>query len=316
MQILVVFLFLLISINTFQWNIVADEGPQPRYINQLTYANGGLFLFGGKNNESNGFDDLWEWKNGKWNALGTGATKRWDHSYTYMQNLDQIFLFGGRSFIINQGNEERTDLNDNWIYKVGKWQELDIISPEPRSSHGLVFHQNNSEVILFGGRNKEQVFGDTWGFNGQAWKKLNVEGPDARFGHTLSYDPGSKTTYLFGGHDGKNLLNDFWAFDGEKWLEIKSENKISPRMAHAMQFDNDGNGILFGGWDGEKPALDELWLWKDNQWTLVDIKKGPQARLSHSLGFDRVNNTFILFGGSTGFNGQFLSETWELKISR
>ncbi len=83
-----------------------------------------------------------------------------------------------------------------------------------------------------------------------------------------------------------------------------------------MQFDNKGNAILFGGWDDLKSVSGELWIWVDSEWKICDVEQAPQARLSCSIGYDRSNNEFILFGGSTGFNGQFLPETWKLSLTK
>jgi len=316
MKITLITLVILHFVNTSEWQIVSISGPEPRYINQLIYANNRLILFGGKNNSSKGFDDLWEWKNSKWNLLGKGVTKRWDHSYCYMGNYDQIFLFGGRTFEEIKSKEVRVDLNDNWIYKNGEWDKLEITNPNPRSSHCLVFNQNEQQVILFGGRNKDEIYGDTWSFDGKKWNKLDVSGPTGRYGHTLTYDPDSQAIYLFGGFDGEKLLNDFWAFKGEKWIEFETKEKPSPRMGHAMQFDNNGNAILFGGWEDSNSVSGELWFWMHNEWNISNMEQIPQARLSCSIGYDRSNNEFILFGGSTGFNGQFLRETWKLSLTK
>ena len=315
MKILLITLAVLLS-NTYEWQIMSGNCPEPRYINQMVYANNRLIIYGGKNGDNKGFDDLWEWKNGKWNSLGNGATKRWDHGYAYMGNYDQIFIFGGRTFKNIQGKEERVDLNDNWIYKNEEWEKLEINSPDPRSSHSVVYYQNKQQVILFGGRNKDEIFGDTWSFDGTKWNKLEVFGPAKRYGHTLTYNSVSKTIYLFGGYDGNKLLNDIWAFDGENWTELESKKKPSPRMAHTMQFDNKGNAVLFGGWDDSNSVSDELWFWTNDEWKICYIELAPQARLSCSIGYDKSNNEFILFGGSTGFNGQFLPETWKLSLTK
>ena len=315
MKILLVTLALLLS-NTYEWQIVSSNGPEPRYINQMVYANNRLILYGGKNSGNKGFDDLWEWKNGKWNSLGNGASKRWDHSYAYMENYDQIFMFGGRTFKDIEDKEERVDLNDNWIYKNGEWEKLEINSPDPRSSHSIVFYQNKQQVILFGGRSKDEIFGDTWSFDGKGWSKLEIAGPKKRYGHSLTYDPISKTVYLFGGYNGENLLNDLWAFNGEKWREIETEIKPSPRMAHAMQFDNEGSAVLFGGWDDSNSVSGDLWIWTNGKWGRFNNENMPHARLSCAIGYDNLNDEFILFGGSTGFGGEFLPETWKLSLTK
>ena len=313
MKVLVISVLLSLIAYT-KWEKVAIDGPEPRYINQLVFANHSLLLFGGKNSSSNGFDDLWEWRDGKWTLLGNGATKRWDHSYVYMSNLDQLFLFGGRTFQDVQGKEERVDLNDSWTYKNKQWEVLPIDGPEPRSSHGLVFYATENRVILFGGRNQGKIFDDTWTFDGTSWSRLNVQGPSKRYGHSLAYDPTSQTVFLFGGFDGEKLLKDLWAFEEGRWTEIETEKKPSPRMAHAMQFDDKGTAVLFGGWDESNALSGDLWIWANGKWRISNTDNMPQARLSCAIGYDGKQDAFILFGGSTGFNGTFLAETWELRL--
>ncbi|WP_190810968.1 kelch repeat-containing protein [Flagellimonas sp. S3867] len=310
MRIIILFLIVSVASCSSKWEVASSIGPEPRYISQLISIDNNLILFGGKN-DTKDFNDLWSWNGSKWNLIGNGATKRWDHSYVYMKNFNQIFLFGGRAFEETEGKEERIELNDNWVYINNTWKQLKIESPEKRSAHTLVFNEKIGSVILFGGRNNEMVFNDTWSFNGKEWKKLNSLGPKGRFGHTLKYDKISENIYLFGGHDGKNLLNDLWVFDGVQWIEINSGVKPSPRMAHAMEFDNNGNAILFGGWDNKNSVSNELWLLKKKIWTQINTETKPQARLAHAIGFDQSNNEFIMFGGSSGFNGKFLSETWK-----
>lgn len=313
MRLIILLLFILFTSCSDKWEVISSNGPEPRYVTQLIYTDSTLVIFGGKNNSTD-FNDLWQWNGKKWNLIGKGATKRWDHSYVYMNNYNQLFLFGGRAFEHILGKEERVDLNDNWIYKNHVWIQLKIQSPEKRSSHGLAFNEKSGNVILFGGRNKENIFNDTWVFNGEEWKKLDLSGPKGRFGHTLKYDKKSGNIYLFGGHDGKNLLNDFWMYDGNQWIEIDSKDKPSSRMAHAMEFDNKGIAILYGGWDNSNSVSSELWLWKDGKWSIINMKTNPQARLAHAIGFDQSNKEFVLFGGSTGFNGEFLHETWKINI--
>lgn len=312
MKVLLTFL-ILFGLDAIGWQIAATDGPEPRYINQMVFANNGLIVFGGKNSSSDGFNDLWLWENDKWSFIAKGATKRWDHSYTYMENEDQLFLFGGRALKNSRESDERIDLNDSWIYKGGEWKVLNISNPNPRSSHSMVFDANRKEVILFGGRSKE-VFDDTWSFDGANWKKLEVSGPSKRYGHSVTYDPSSKAVYLFGGYNGKKLLNDLWMFNEYGWTEVETEVKPSPRMAHAMQFDNKGNAVLFGGWSDSKSVSDELWYWKDSKWTLTSFINSPEGRLSCAIGFNEIDDTFILFGGSTGFGGEFLPETWKLNM--
>ncbi len=296
------------------WQIVSLDGPEPRYINQLVYAEDALVLFGGKNSSSKGFNDLWEWRDSKWNFIGNGATGRWDHCYAYMENQKQLFLFGGRTFQRMEGKEERVDLNDNWIYKNREWKKLEIDSPEPRSSHSITYFQNKNIVVLFGGRNKDKIMDDTWAFDGKKWSRLEMNGPGKRYGHTMSYDPASHTVFLFGGFDGENLLNDLWSFNGEEWIQVETKGTPSPRMAHAMQFDERGNAVLFGGWSESNSVADDLWILANGEWQRKNTEKMPKGRLSGAIGFDSTQNEFILFGGSTGFNGEFLPETWRLTL--
>ena len=312
-QILLMLIIVFCISCTTGWRVVSSEGPEPRYINKIIHAGNHMVLFGGKNNLSTGFNDLWTWTGNKWEPMGAGATRRWDHSYVYMEDAAQIFMFGGRTFDKTDSEQIRIDLNDNWIFKDTGWVELDILSPDKRSSHGLAYRGKDKTAILFGGRNHEKVFDDTWSFNGMVWRKLDISGPKARFGHTLCYDKKSGNIYLFGGHDGKDLLDDYWLFNGTYWVEVESTTRPSPRMAHAMEFDHEGNAILFGGWESSNSVSGEFWYWDGGDWTKINTDKMPQPRLSHAVGFDPSRGEFILFGGSTGFNGDFLSETWSIR---
>lgn len=314
MKIVLILFLLLSAIPSDGWQIATNEGPPPRYINQLASTQNSLVLFGGKHSSNKGYNDIWEWKDGKWKRLGAAGIKRWDHSLVYMETLEAIFLYGGRSFQYVQGKEERVDLNDNWVYKKGQWKALAIDSPAPRSSHSMAYFEKGQQVILFGGRNKTEVFGDTWSFDGTKWSRLALNGPRKRYGHSLTYDPKSKAVHLFGGFDGDQLLNDHWIFEGEEWVELKPSIKPAPRMAHAMQFDSEGNAALFGGWDDSNQVSGELWIWTGEKWAKPQTGKSPPARLSAAMGYDPSLDAFFLFGGSTGFGEGFLSETWKLTL--
>lgn len=310
------FLIFYLFLTESKWEISSTEGevPEPRYINQFVNTNQSLILLGGKHNTNSGFDDMWEWKNGRWTLLGKTPMKLWDHSFTYLKNENQIFLFGGRAFELIQGEEQRIDLSGSWVFSNNQWEKLDIAGPEARSSHTMVVHQETGKVILFGGRNSEKVFGDTWSFDGKKWLKIGEVGPSARYGHSFAYDPVSKMAYLFGGFDGDKFLNDLWAFDGIDWKIINSNSNPTPRMAHAMQFDNNGNGVLFGGWTNASNVSRETWVLTDEKWNKLQLEESPQGRLSCAIGYNQSRNEFVLFGGSTGFNGVFLPETWILSL--
>ncbi len=314
MRIILMAIVLLLFQGTDVWRIAANDGPSPRYVNQIVSTGESLLLFGGKHSDSDGFDDLWEWKEGQWQLLGNGASKRWDHSCVYMGNRNQLMLFGGRAFRETGGEEERVDLNESWVYANEEWERLAIDGPGARSSHGMAYLAEKQQVTLFGGRNGRDLLGDTWTFDGEAWSQLQIDGPSNRYGHAMAYDLASKRVYLFGGFDGDRLLDDWWAFDGETWKEIEVSVKPAARMAHAMQFDQEGNGVLFGGWDDSNQVSNELWVWSNGAWEQRSTENAPQARLSCALGYDAMNDELILFGGSTGFGEGFLSETWALSL--
>lgn len=288
--------------------LVADKGPDGRYINQLASNDSTILLFGGKHNDNRGFDDLWEWNGSKWLFVGNGATKRWDHSYVFM--ADELLLFGGRAF---GEDNSRIELGDTWTYGRGVWTKLSITGPSPRSSHSMAYNEKDQVTMLFGGRWNDEILSDTWVFDG-SWKKQEIKGPGGRYGHSLTYDTKNELIYLFGGHNGKELLNDFWKYDSNGWVEVKSNELPSPRMAHSMQFDREGRAVLFGGWDGNT-ASDEWWLWQEDDWKQLEIIRGPEGRLSGSITFDQKRELFVLFGGSTGFGGDFLSETWNFTLN-
>jgi len=303
-------ILLILFQSTSDWYTKGNVNPDPRYVNNLVEGEGGLLLFGGKNDSNHGFDDLWEWTDNSWKLIGHGATKRWDHSYTFMSNIETLLLFGGRSFA--KDSNIRIDLNDTWTYTRGKWASLNIPGPGNRSSHAMAYDLSKQQTLLFGGRNSTTTYSDTWVFNGITWKNLEIDGPSARFGHTLSYDPLNHRTYLFGGHNGETILDDFWMFNGSEWTEIEIKNGPSARMAHAMQFDDKGNALLNGGWDGQ--VLAETWVWRNNQWQILPTGTNAKPSISHAIGFNSSTNEFIMFGGSTAFGSGFHKTTRAIKI--
>lgn len=173
-----------------------------------------LIIYGGKNSESKGFNDLWEWKDNRWHQLDDGPVRLWDHAMVYIQHTGQLMIYGGRRFETIGDKDERTDLDEQWLYKAGQWQQLQLTSPSARSSHSMTYSSDNQRVLLFGGRKGNEIYNDTWQFDGRLWTKLAISGPPARYGHSLSYDPVSKKSYLFGGYGKDGLLNDLWVFDG------------------------------------------------------------------------------------------------------
>ncbi len=304
------FLLFILLQDSAEWSKMELEGPAPRYVQNLASDSAALYLFAGKNSASDGFNDLWRWKDDQWEQLPSGATPRWDLPIIYEKDREQLVVFGGRSF---DQDKNRVELNDTWIFKENSWSQVKTKGPSPRSSHTMAYHSKSKRTILFGGRNSSEFTGDTWAFNGETWGQLTIEGPEKRMGHTLVEDPKTGNLILFGGNNGQDLLNDTWVFNGREWKEIKLDQAPSPRMAHTMEFDQNGNGILFGGWGGQ--VSNETWRFSEERWQLITTADSPEARLSGALGFDQEKKKFILFGGSSEFGNGFHSGTWEFSLN-
>jgi hypothetical protein len=115
---------------------------------------------------------------------GSTLTVRNAHAMAYDTRQNLVYLFGGA--------DEKSVLNDLWILKENRWQQLSLTeAPQARTFAAMVYDKLLGQMILFGGTrvlfggdNKPDVIlNDTWEFKDYQWCKLTTKespGPEQR----------------------------------------------------------------------------------------------------------------------------------------
>lgn len=144
------------------WSQISVAGPGPRTDASMAFdpVRGETLLFGGSSNggPSGSRDDTWVYKGGSW-VLRTPATKpaiRMAQSMTWNAGRGRILMgFGVNGF---------GELGDLWEWNGSTWTELHpATQPEARSECGLVYHEADDAMLLFGGHTSAAL-NDSWYF--------------------------------------------------------------------------------------------------------------------------------------------------------
>jgi cysteine-rich repeat protein len=267
-----------------------------------------VVMFGGV---ANGLrNDTWSLRNAQWSELVAFSTPpaRRGHAVAFDSARSRVFVFGGFS---TEGSA--TLLGDTWLFDTASWRE-NVTSPAPpaRFDARVVFDEQRSRMVLFGGSALSSAFRDTWSFDGARWSQLFPQNaPSARSRHAMTWDSATRFIVLFGGGvPGFGGNNETWRFDGTNWTRVFTADAPSPRLGAAMTFDELHQQIvLFGGFD---PAvgkrLADTWIFRNNNWIQVPTSGGPSPREDHSMTFDSVSGRVVLFGGDEP--GTALNDLW------
>ena len=293
--------------------------PKGRIFSSVIYdgTNGSIIVFGGneyktgdkfKSRYEFALGDTWQMNQFKeWSVpnlnksqlKGPGA--RWGHSLSYNNQNGSSVLFGGKS-ILNVFRESKSTriFDDTWVWNGNTWKNLKVVGPSKRYAQASVFHSSTGEIILFGGRNKNDHFSDTWSFKNHVWEKVSQVGPDKRAYHSMVYDRVREETILFGGQwshpFGKSVYSDTWIWNGKEWKKI-IESGPKARFAHSMVYDDKNQRvILFGGIGNNSDILSDLWVWDGTNWKLITNNAGLSS-FGHSTVVNSNTGDVLLFGG-------------------
>ncbi|MEE2788918.1 MAG: DUF4215 domain-containing protein [Myxococcota bacterium] len=150
-----------------------------------------------------------------------------------------------------------------------------------------------------------------------AWVELSVaNGPTAVADGLLVHDPSSGYTVMFGGYNRCTQLysRETLLWDGQRWdVHIKpTPASLTARAGMAATYDAAQQRIvMFGGRDGQT-SFNETWIWTfEAGWVQLFGPTRPGARDGASLAFDPVDQSLILYGGSTDeVTWRFAQDTW------
>lgn len=204
------------------------------------------------------------------------------------------------------------------------WRQLsvDAEAPAPRWDHSLAADDEGKQLIVFGGRDANNVpLADTWLYDRAegVWTAVAAPGPEPRFGHVVAVDQETRRLYLFGGESGDVFYNDSWAFDAQEraWSQIDTGDSPlpTPRYGLSAVLDGAGHLIISHGFTFEG-RFDDTWSLDlaSGQWTDISPPAGetrPLKRCLHEAVWNRAAGRMLLFGGcSSGFGPCPQGDLW------
>ncbi|MEK6916925.1 MAG: helicase HerA-like domain-containing protein, partial [Nanoarchaeota archaeon] len=148
-------------------------------------------------------------------APGTSPSGRKDYDIVYDPNTGLIILFGGSTNGAVPNSETWT-----YNYSANAWtNKAPASSPSARRYHTMVYDNEISKVVLFGGETASTSLNDTWYYDvtENVWSQQNPTMlPSKRNGMAMAYDTFNELTILYGGSaatDGGPFYNETWKFD-------------------------------------------------------------------------------------------------------
>ena len=211
------------------------------------------------------------------------------------------------------GNESQP-----WV-RVGTNGPANPVLPPPRVGAAGAWDPDNNAFIMYGGYDAPDAgtyLGDTWAWEKGKWTPISSTAtPPSRAWAGGAYDKAAKSFVLFGGYNTQNGTNydDTWTFDGTNWTQQHPahsppvQNQASDRMA----YDDATNSVVLLTSGNLGSGASDTWTWDGTDWTEHASATQPSPRWWPSLCFDQDTNNLILFGGSSGYQGTDLADTWQ-----
>jgi hypothetical protein len=175
---------------------------------------GHLFITHGFTDQGR-FDDTWRYDLAarSWTEVSPANKRPVKRSFTrgVWDSLKQrLIILGGQTDVA-------PFIADLWAWSpVTEWQQLSRTpNPPARSLDSMVFHDQGTQIILFGGDTDHGPDNDLWSFHssGENWTAIPTDGdpPQPRYGHDAVLVSQAPSLLVFGGYDGTQLFNDLWS---------------------------------------------------------------------------------------------------------
>jgi hypothetical protein len=227
--------------------VVTDTAPPPRSFHTAVYdpAHDRMIVFGGTANDYP-YGSVWALSlgaNPAWTQLspqiidGSRTLNRQRHSSVYWPDSDQMWVFGGRSDIVN-AELWSLDLSGGLVWQIRDWGD----PPTDRTDASVVLDTGRNRLLLFGGFNpgfpssgRYYVYGDCW-----EWPLGPVYAPAVSCPERSTWNPGSDLAPSYRIHNSQPFAQSAdWRLEtarswpglplsGSLWLEPGADSIIAP----------------------------------------------------------------------------------------
>ncbi len=314
-----------LSAPTLTWQKLSPRGtglnntelPPARYDHSLVASGTHLFLFGGRDANS----DLWiyDMVQDQWNnkvQANEGPSPRFGHNAVWDITRERLVIFGGQ--------DGTTFYNDLWEYdpETHRWESMspDGAAPWPAARYGAAAcYDNEGHFIVSHGFTDTGRFDDTWQLDlaARTWTDVSPaanERPLARCLVHGAWDIIKRRLLLFGGQSTETpFLDDLWGWSPEiAWQQIARTPRPTARNLYALIYDAKRSAaLLFGGRAQDGPQND-LWIFysQGENWVQFVAQGDPPApRYGHDMTIEPSIPPY-LFGGTNGTTS--FDDLWRL----
>jgi hypothetical protein len=335
------------------WELINDSwvnltarlgtGPAGRWGARMAWdpSDSALILFGGRN-FTQFFNDTWQLNASGWAPIPTTSAPSPRNLFqsTYDAGDAYLLLYGGwtKNLSGSYSGLGQT-LGDTWAFTGAGWTNLTAsagIAPGPRSDGSLVYLQNSSTTLLYGGSTQAAANGTCSPTSaqytyraGSGWTLYNVSlYLPSVFGLASASLNLSTEGFYFGGAtsaSGCPGTAGTWADTSTGWYNLTSVSSTNPmaRAEAAMTYDaTTAQVVLFGGVAAGSNYLGDTWVWgpfggsgsngssggngtgRGNAtglqpgWNLLtNLSQSPSLRDMASMAYDPALGEVVLFGG-------------------
>lgn len=336
------------------WSTLSPTGTAPTARSQAAGAfkasTRKAYIQGGLVGASDYRNDLFELDlsttNGAWTQLKAedaagNPPSRADHSMVFDTANNRLLIFGGY--------DGTNRLNDLWRWDIAGASFAEVSDGTPpgvRHMHVAAYDENNSRMIVWGGRNgtaSSNYLSEIWELNttsgSEAWTDRSQAVGDQIPGSRSSaacFDTVNKIMVIFGGEDSSliehkhvYIIDLATAGSAPLWGSLIN-NWLWGRDAVGYAYNPDRNeSLIFGGYGrlvedtiAEGEHTNEFWIYDhaNSEWyqPILNTMFGMSEREGATIIYDTNRDRYIIFGGLSGnntTNNEYFNDVWELKAS-
>jgi hypothetical protein len=248
--------------------------------------------------------ETWTWDGKRWLHLTPAHSPlaRYNAAMAYDPRRQVILLYGGR--VLDQA--EAAPGSDTWAWSGADWSEVSSRNNDPGGRDAARMVTADSEVLLFGGRDRSDVYqADAWTWDGTTWLRVDHgPTPEGRNDATVAWNPVDRSLFVFAGFGnrpeagGGNLgrpLRDAWALKDGAWTEIRAVGPPPTVNGGALWDAASRRVVVLLGVVCPNPTA-AAWAWNGAMWSQLPDVAVP-ARWGAAIAQNGDGN-ILLFGGS------------------